>query len=92
MSKTIRLALDNKYPIEIETYQNEKFGNQIVNNFYQTINWLNLNLIIAEERILEAEVKMLKAEKFKPLLSNTNVDENFHIKSMEIIVNGLLKE
>ena len=91
-SSVIRKALDNEYPIDLETHQKEKFGGQISNNFYQTINWLNLNLITAEERILDAEVNMQKNGDYKPRLKNVGVDESFYIKTLEAIVRGSLSE
>lgn len=82
-ARVIGMALENRYPIDLETYQDEKFGELTATNFYQAINWLNLNLIIAEERILEAEVNMQKNNEFSPKLFHMELEVNPHMKIFE---------
>jgi hypothetical protein len=62
--------MDNQYPINLATGQSEKFGESIASNFYQAINWLNLNLIIAEERILDSEIEMQRNDEFAPVFND----------------------
>lgn len=88
----IRNAMDNQYPINLETHQSEKFGESIASNFYQAINWLNLNLIIAEERILDAEIEMQKNNEFVPVLENSKMNDNHRIRSLEVISKGSVKD
>ena len=59
-------AMDNEYPISLETLSVEKKGNLIANNFQELINWLNLNLNFLDEKILKAEIEMIKNGDFKP--------------------------
>lgn len=65
----INFALENEYPINLETYSIEKKGILIANNFQELTNWLNLNLNFLDEKILKSEIKMFKNGDFKPYFS-----------------------
>ncbi|KVV03109.1 MULTISPECIES: restriction endonuclease [unclassified Pseudomonas] len=58
----------NEYPINLETFLAEKQGDLTATNFQQLVNWLNLNLNFIDEKILVAEIEMLKHGDFKPNL------------------------
>lgn len=62
----IKAAENNEYPIDLETYMTEKTGELIANNFHELTNWLNLNLNFIDERILNAEIEMIKNADFYP--------------------------
>ncbi|RZJ56022.1 MAG: restriction endonuclease [Flavobacterium sp.] len=84
ISSCLNSGLQNDYPIEVNTFLNEKYGESVVDNFYQLINWLNSNMIIIEEKIFIAEMKMQQNGDFNPRIVFENEDENFHIRSMKI--------
>lgn len=62
----IKAAEHNEYPIDLETYMTEKAGVLIANNFHELTNWLNLNLNFMDEKILNAEMEMIKNDDFHP--------------------------
>lgn len=62
----INSALENEYPIDLETYSVEKKGLLIANSFQELTNWLNLNLNFLDEKILNAEIEMIKNGDFNP--------------------------
>jgi len=64
----ISSAMDNEYPIDLETYSEEKRGNLKANNFQELTNWLNLNLNFLDEKILKAEIEMIRNGDFNPEL------------------------
>lgn len=78
-------GLNGNYPIFLNSHFNEQFGGDRAENFYQLINWLNLNLLVIEERILKAEIEMQKNDDFNPSLWYTKTEENVHIKMLNII-------
>lgn len=84
ISDAIISGIKNEYPIDIETYLEEKYGDSSISNFHQLINWLNCNLIEIEERILKAEVDMQKNGEFKPELDFIDEDENIHALMLSI--------
>lgn len=88
----IYFGLKNKYPIELNVYQDEKFGDNTAENFTQLINWLNLNLTIIEERILKAEIEMQKNREFRPCLYYFNANENIHLQSLLHFEKGMHKK
>ena len=57
---SILAAEKKEYPINLETYLIEKTGELIANNFQQLINWLNINLNHLDEKIIQAEIEMIK--------------------------------
>lgn len=59
-------AVKNEYPINLETYMVEKQGQLIANNFQELTNWLTLNLNYMDEKILKAEISMIKDGNFNP--------------------------
>lgn len=59
-------AEKNNYPIDLETYMKEKQGEHTANNFQELTNWLNLNLNYMDEKILNAEMQMIKDGNFNP--------------------------
>jgi hypothetical protein len=62
----INSALNNEYPIDLETHLIEKKGILIANSFQELTNWLNLNLNFLDEKILIAEIAMIKNNEFNP--------------------------
>lgn len=77
-SRGLNYALRNEYPIPVDTSLREKFGNETATNFYQFVNWLNINLIVVDEKILEAEVEMKANNEFDPALEYIKFDKEFH--------------
>lgn len=77
----IESAKRREYPIDLETYLVEKKGSLIANNFQELINWLNLNLNFMDEKILNAEIKMIENGDFHPILFNRE-DLELPIKSV----------
>ena len=65
---SILAAEKKEYPINLETYLIEKTGELIANNFQQLINWLNINLNHLDEKIIQAEIEMIKNHDFNPVL------------------------
>jgi len=78
----IKAAEKNEYPIDLETYMTEKKGELIANNFQELTNWLNLNLNFIDEKILNAEIEMIKNNEFDPDLVQRN--------EMELPINMLV--
>lgn len=64
--QAIKAAEKNEYPIDLETHMIEKKGGLVANNFQELTNWLNLNLNFIDEKILNAEIEMIKNNDFKP--------------------------
>lgn len=62
----IKAAEENDYPINLETHMVEKKGGLVANSFQELTNWLNLNLNYMDEKILNAEMEMIKNNDFKP--------------------------
>ena len=56
----------------------KKVGNDVVENFQQLRNWLDLNLNLLDYEILRAEYEMLKNGDFKPYIERLNpeIEEN----------------
>lgn len=71
----IESAEKNEYPINLETFLIEKRGELIANNFQELINWLNLNLNFMDEKILKAEIEMIKDGNFNPELFERKDEE-----------------
>lgn len=59
-------ALKKIYPINLETHVYETYGEVRADTFQQLINWLNINLNVADKKILEAEIRMQKDGNFNP--------------------------
>jgi len=78
----IKSAEKNEYPIDLETHMTERKGGLIANNFQELTNWLNLNLNFIDEKILSAEIEMIKNNEFIPDL--------FHRNEMELPINMLV--
>lgn len=68
-------ALDNEYPIDLETYSVEKKGVLIAYNFQEIINWLNLNLNFFDFKIFDAEIQMIANGDFNPELYDRSDNE-----------------
>lgn len=62
------------YPIHVGTSYSRKAGEDIVNNFQELQNWLNLNLNLLDYELMRAEYLMMKNEDFKPDLDRLNPD------------------
>lgn len=64
----IDLAEKKEFPIHLDTFLVEKVGDLIAYNFQQLVNWLNLNLNLLDEKLLNAESKMIENNDFHPLI------------------------
>ncbi|MFH7002652.1 restriction endonuclease [Flavobacterium bizetiae] len=62
----INSALKNEYPIDLQTHSVEKKGLLIAFSFQELTNWLNLNLNFIDQKILMAEIEMIKNGDFAP--------------------------
>jgi hypothetical protein len=62
----VKAAKMKIYPIDLETYMVEKKGILTANNFNELTNWLNLNLNFLDEKILKAEMEMIRNGDFNP--------------------------
>jgi len=71
----IQSAEKNEYPINLDTLMIEKQGELIANNFQELINWLNLNLNFMDEKVLKAEIAMIRDGKFNPRLFDQKDEE-----------------
>lgn len=61
------ISAENKeYQIYLETLLAEKVGDLVAQNFQQLANWLNLNFNLLDQKILEAESKMIQNGDFHP--------------------------
>lgn len=83
--RAIKLGRDNKYPIPFDTYLTEKYGKQEADNFFQLINWLNLNFSVVEEKLFQAEVEMQQQGEFRPNLYFIKSEDNAHMKIVDTI-------
>jgi len=68
----LRRAEKNVYPIYVDTHHEKKAGNDIVQNFQQLRNWLDLNFNLLDSEIQNAEYLMLKNGDFNPELERLN--------------------
>lgn len=65
-------AEKNLYPINVATIYEKKAGNDILDNFQQLRNWLDLNLNLLDFEIHNAEYLMLKNGDFYPDIERLN--------------------
>lgn len=65
----------NKYPIDLQTHMVEKVGNDLAEDFFELIQWLNLNLNWLDERLLKAEYKMMQDGVFEPDLIDPDLNQ-----------------
>ena len=65
-------AEKNLYPINVATIYEKKAGNDILDNFQQLRNWLDLNLNLLDFEIHNAEYLMLKNCDFHPDIERLN--------------------
>ncbi|WP_347455273.1 restriction endonuclease [Acinetobacter thermotolerans] len=65
----------NKYPIDLQTHMVEKVGNDLAEDFFELIQWLNLNLNWLDERLLKAEYKMMQDGVFEPNLIDPDLNQ-----------------
>ncbi len=70
----IDCAEKNIYPLNVNTHYEKKAGNDTVENFQQLRNWLDLNLNLLDNEILNAEYLMMKNGDFKPDIERLNPD------------------
>jgi hypothetical protein len=54
------------YPLNVDTHHEKKAGNDLIENFQQLRNWLDLNLNLLDAEILNAEYLMMKNGEFNP--------------------------
>jgi hypothetical protein len=64
--RAITDALKKDYPISLKTHIHETHGEIEAETFQELVNWLNINLNVADKKILEAEIRMQKDGNFNP--------------------------
>jgi hypothetical protein len=62
-------AEKHNFPINLGTVNIEQYGEQVADNINQAINWLNFNFNILDEKIIKAEIEMIKNNDFNPRLT-----------------------
>ncbi len=62
----IVLAEQNKYPIRPRRASCIRVGEEVIENYVELSNWLNLNLNVLDEMLLDAEYKMIRNGDFHP--------------------------
>lgn len=72
-------AKKKKYPINLETFYEERKGELIVDNFQQLTNWLNLNFNHFEEKLLRSEVHMIENGDYDPCFFLDDDDSFIHM-------------
>ena len=75
-------AENKRYPINLETYLQEKQGDLIAHNFQQLSNWLNVNLNHMDEKIYRAEARMIENGDFNPDIRFKNDNEMSTVEMM----------
>lgn len=81
----IKNGKENNYPLDGTSLLNEQFGDKLIEDFNQLVNWLNLNLLVIDERILKAEIQMQKNNDFEPELNFESTEENPHMHLLKKI-------
>lgn len=81
-------AENKRYPINLETYLEEKQGDLIAHNFKQLENWLNFNLNYMDEKIYRAEARMIQNGDFKPDIRFKKADEE---STVEMMVKAIIR-
>lgn len=81
--QAIKEGKKSEYPIDGTSFMNEQFGEKIIEDFNQLINWLNLNLLAIDERIFKAEIQMQKNNEFFPDLFFEATDDNVHMHMLK---------
>ena len=81
--QAIKAGKINEYPIDGTSLMKEQFGEKLIEDFNQLINWLNLNLLVIDERILKAEIQMQKNNEFFPDLDFECTDKNLHMDMLK---------
>ncbi len=79
VAEAIKAGKKNEYPIDGSSLMNEQFGEKLIDDFNQLVNWLNLNLLVIDERIFKAEIQMQLNNEFTPDLYFESIDENLHM-------------
>lgn len=62
----IERAKVNEYPMNVRSLLDVRAGEDVVENYYELANWLNVNLNMFDEMLLHAENAMILAGDFKP--------------------------
>ena len=75
-------AENKRYPINLETYLQEKQGDLVAHNFQQLSNWLNVNLNYMDEKIYRAEARMIENGDFNPDIRFKEGDEVSTVEMM----------
>ena len=94
---SLNCAEKNLYPIYVNSFYEKKVGNDVIENFQQLRNWLDLNFNLLDSEILNAEYLMMKNGEFSPNIERLNPDYdddeflNFEriSKLLEIKVNSI---
>lgn len=70
--RALILAENKEYPINLDTFLADKVGDLVAHNFQQLTNWLNLNFNYLDQKILEAESRMIENGDFNPDINLRN--------------------
>lgn len=87
----IKNAEKNIYPMNANTHHEKKAGNDIINNFQQLRNWLDLNLNLLDSEILHAEYLMMKNGDFHPDLETLNPNHQYDEKIVNLMHEQIAK-
>lgn len=68
-------ATKNEYPIYVGTNYERKAGKDVVTNFFELRNWLDLNLNLLDCEIIRAENKMMSDGNFRPHFREFNLED-----------------
>lgn len=66
ISNAITLGKSKIYPFELNTSLPVQFGDNLINNFKELINWLNINFNVIDKKMIEAEIEMQRNGDFNP--------------------------
>lgn len=62
----IKFAEQNRYPIRAHGVSNIRVGEDVIENYVELSNWLNLNMNVLDEMLMNAEYRMIENGDFHP--------------------------
>lgn len=83
--RSVKAGLSNAYPIIFETYLDIKYGEESAENYFELINWLNINFLVVEEKLFMTEIEMQNNGDYNPKLYYFTPDKNIHMQMMKVI-------
>lgn len=66
------LAEENKYPIRTRGSSRIRVGEDVIENFVELVNWMNLNMNVLDEMLMYAEYAMIRKGEFNPNIERGN--------------------